>query len=138
MSWARLSADADRAALDFMGGVSVIAGAVSGRGFLEENKVLVFDDGVETVPWLLKIRTAEFGHLDYNHSVVVDGIAFKATKTPEPLPGSESKQLGWSMVRLAKVDAPGPFTVILDGDPSGTTDDPAPAEQPILIFNGDP
>ena len=120
-----------------MGGVSVIAGAVTGRGFLEENKELVFDDGVEIVPWLLKIRTAEFGHLDYNHSVVVDGIAFKATKTPEPLPGSESKALGWSMVRLAKVDAPGPLYVILDGDPSGTTDDPAPAEQPILIFNGD-
>ena len=138
MSWASLSAHADRAALDHMGGVSVIAGAVSGRGFLEENVELVFDNEALVVPWLLKIRTAEFGHLDYNHSVVVDGIAFKATKTPEPLPGSESKQLGWSMVRLAKVDAPGPLYVILDGDPSGTTDDPAPAEQPILIFNGDP
>jgi len=102
MSWARLSADADRAALDFMGGVSVIAGAVSGRGFLEENKELVFDDGVEVVPWLLKIRTAEFGHLDYNHSLVVDGIAFKATRPPEPLPGSEPRALSWSMVRLAR------------------------------------
>ena len=102
MSWARLSADADRAALDFMGGVSVIAGAVTGRGFLEENKELVFDDGVEVVPWLLKIRTAEFGHLDYNHSLVVDGIAFKATRAPEPLPGSEPRALSWSMVRLAR------------------------------------
>jgi hypothetical protein len=105
MSWARLSADADRAALDFMGGVSVIAGAVTGRGFLEENKELVFDDGVEVVPWLLKIRTAEFGHLDYNHSLVVDGIAFKATRTPEPLPGSEPRALSWSMVRLARTTA---------------------------------
>ena len=116
MSWASLSAHADRAALGFMGGVSVIAGAVTGRGFLEENVELVFDNEALVVPWLLKIRTAEFGHLDYNHSVVVDGIAFKATRPPEPLPGSESKQLGWSMVRLAKVDAPGQFTVILDGD----------------------
>ena len=105
MSWARLSADADRAALDFMGGVSVIAGAVTGRGFLEENKELVFDDGVEVVPWLLKIRTAEFGHLDYNHSLVVDGIAFKATRAPEPLPGSEPRALSWSMVRLARTTA---------------------------------
>ena len=105
MSWARLSADADRAALDFMGGVSVIAGAVTGRGFLEENKELVFDDGVEVVPWLLKIRTAEFGHLDYNHSLVVDGIAFKATRPPEPLPGSEPRALSWSMVRLARTTA---------------------------------
>jgi hypothetical protein len=105
MSWARLSADADRAALDFMGGVSVIAGAVTGRGFLEENKELVFDDGVEVVPWLLKIRTAEFGHLDYNHSLVVDGMAFKATRTPEPLPGSEPRALSWSMVRLARTTA---------------------------------
>jgi len=32
MSWATLSAKADKVALDFMGGVSVIAGAVSGRG----------------------------------------------------------------------------------------------------------
>ena len=105
MSWARLSAHADRAALDSMGGVSVIAGAVTGRGFLEENKVLVFDDGVETIPWLLKIRTAEFGHLDYNYSVVVDGIAFKATRPPEPLPGSEPRALSWSMVRLARTTA---------------------------------
>ena len=105
MSWARLSRDADRAALDFMGGVSVIAGAVSGRGFLEENKELVFDDGVEVVPWLLKIRTAEFGHLDYNHSLVVNGIAFKATRPPEPLPGSEPRELSWSMVRLARTTA---------------------------------
>jgi hypothetical protein len=105
MSWARLSADADRAALDFMGGVSVIAGAVSGRGFLEENKELVFDDGVEIIPWLLKIKTAEFGHLDYNHSLVVDGMAFKATRAPEPLPGSEPRALSWSMVRLARTTA---------------------------------
>ncbi len=70
MSWARLSAHADRAALDFMGGVSVIAGAVSGRGFLEENYELIFDGQVRIVPWLLKIRTAEFGHLDYNNFVV--------------------------------------------------------------------
>jgi hypothetical protein len=88
-----------------MGGVSVIAGAVTGRGFLEENKELVFDDGVEVVPWLLKIRTAEFGHLDYNHSLVVDGIAFKATRAPEPLPGSEPRALSWSMVRLARTTA---------------------------------
>ena len=105
MSWATLSAKADKVALDFMGGVSVIAGAVSGRGFLEENKELVFDDGVEVVPWLLKIRTAEFGHLDYNHSLVVDGMAFKATRPPEPLPGSEPRALSWSMVRLARTTA---------------------------------
>jgi hypothetical protein len=105
MSWATLSAKADKVALDFMGGVSVIAGAVTGRGFLEENKELVFDDGVEVVPWLLKIRTAEFGHLDYNHSLVVDGIAFKATRAPEPLPGSEPRALSWSMVRLARTTA---------------------------------
>jgi hypothetical protein len=105
MSWATLSAQADKVALDFMGGVSVIAGAVTGRGFLEENKELVFDDGVEIVPWLLKVRTAEFGHLDYNHSLVVDGIAFKATRAPEPLPGSEPRALSWSMVRLARTTA---------------------------------
>ena len=105
MSWATLSAKADKVALDFMGGVSVIAGAVTGRGFLEENKELVFDDGVEVVPWLLKIRTAEFGHLDYNHSLVVDGMAFKATRAPEPLPGSEPRALSWSMVRLARTTA---------------------------------
>jgi hypothetical protein len=105
MSWATLSAKADKVALDFMGGVSVIAGAVSGRGFLEENKELVFDDGVEIIPWLLKIRTAEFGHLDYNHSLVVDGMAFKATRPPEPLPGSEPRVLSWSMVRLARTTA---------------------------------
>jgi hypothetical protein len=42
------------------------------------------------------------------------------------------------MVRLARVDAPGPLYVILNGDPSGTTEDPAPTDPRILIFNGDP
>jgi hypothetical protein len=120
-----------------MGGVSVIAGAVSGRGFLEENYELIFDGQVRIVPWLLKIRTAEFGHLDYNTSVVANGIAFKAVRGPEPIPGSEARELGWSMVELAKVDTPGPLYVILNGDPSGTTNDPAPTDPPILIFNGD-
>jgi len=45
MSWARLSADADRAALDFMGGASVIAGAVTGRGEKMNKRVRV-DKGV--------------------------------------------------------------------------------------------
>ncbi len=135
MSWATLSAKADKVALDFMGGVSVIAGAVTGRGFLEENKELIFDDGVEIIPWLLKIKTAEFGHLDYNHLLVVDGIAFKATRPPEPLPGSEPRALSWSMVRLAQVDAPEEMVVILDGDPG---DDPItdPTEPPVLILDG--
>ena len=135
MSWARLSAHADRAALDFMGGVSVIAGAVSGRGFLEENYELIFDNQVTIIPWLLKIRTAEFGHLDYNTSVVADNIAFKAVRRPEPIPGSEANDLGWSMVELAKVDAPEQTVVILDGDPG---DDPTtePTERPVLILDG--
>jgi hypothetical protein len=90
---------------------------------------------VEIVPWLLKIRTAEFGHLDYNHSLVVDGMAFKATRAPEPLPGSEPRALSWSMVRLARVDAPEETVVILDGDPG---DDPTtePTELPVLILDG--
>jgi len=40
-------------------------------------------------------------------------------------------------IPLARVDAPGPLYVILNGDPSGTTNDPAPTDPPILIFNGD-
>jgi hypothetical protein len=135
MSWARLSAHADRAALDHMGGVSVIAGAASGRGFLEENYELIFDGQVRIVPWLLKIRTAEFGHLDYNTFVVANGIAFKAVRGPEPVPGSEARELGWSMVELAKVDAPEETVVILDGDPG---DDPItePTDLPVLILDG--
>jgi hypothetical protein len=134
MSWARLSANADRVALNFMGGVSVIAGAVSGLGFLEENYELIFDGQVRIVPWLLKIRTAEFGHLDYNTSVVANGIAFKAVRGPEPVPGSEARELGWSMVELARVDAPEEMVVVLDGDPG---DDPTtePTET-VLILDG--
>jgi hypothetical protein len=118
-----------------MGGVSVIAGAVSGLGFLEENYELIFDGQVRIVPWLLKIRTAEFGHLDYNTSVVANGIAFKAVRGPEPVPGSEARELGWSMVELARVDAPEEMVVILDGDPG---DDPTtePTET-VLILDGD-
>lgn len=102
MSWARLSRDADRAALDFMGGVSVIAGAVSGRGFLEENVEMVFDDGAMVIPWLLKFRTTDFPGLDYGQSIVADGISFKVERRPEPVAGSEPRELSWSVVRLAR------------------------------------
>jgi hypothetical protein len=136
MSWATLSAKADKVSLDFMGGVSVIAGAVTGRGFLEENKELVFDDGVEVIPWLLKIKTAEFGHLDYNHLLVVDGIAFKATRPPEPLPGSEPRALSWSMVRLARVDAPEETEVILDGGAALAPVPPAPTAIEYIYDGG--
>ena len=102
MSWASLSAHADRAALDFMGGVSVITGAVSGRGFLEENVEMVFDDGVMVIPWLLKFRTTDFPGLDYGQSIVADGISFKVERRPEPVAGSEPRELSWSVVRLAR------------------------------------
>jgi hypothetical protein len=137
MSWASLSAHADRAALDFLGGVSVIAGAVTGRGFLEENYELIFDGQVRIVPWLLKIRTAEFGHLDYNTFVVANGIAFKAVRGPEPVPGSEARELGWSMVELARVDASEETEVILDGGAALAPVPPAPTVIEYIYDGGD-
>jgi len=86
--------------------VPVIAGAITGDGYLDLNSEMIF--------------------------ISVNGETYKVEMSPQRFDDGK-----FCRIPLAKVDAPAPLYVILNGDPSGTTNDPAPTDPPILIFNGD-
>ena len=122
-----------------VGGVPIAAGAISGVGVYKKNHEMIFDEGAVILEHSLRARSDQFGHLEYGDSLVVfdlngaNGVSFKVKQEPMRINDGQV-----CIIELAKVDAPGPLYVILNGDPSGTTDDPAPTDPPILIFNCDP
>ena len=133
-----LSATDLQGMLEAVGGVPITAGAISGVGVYKKNHEMIFEDNMMILEHAVRATTDQFGHLDYGDSLVVfdangsNGVTFKVDKKPMQINDGMVCMIG-----LAKVDAPGPLYVILNGDPSGATSDPAPAEQPILILNGD-
>jgi len=113
--------------------VPVIAGAITGDGYLDLNSEMIFDGNLTIIDYLLTAQTSKFGGLGYGAAISVNGETYKVEMSPQRFDDGK-----FCRIPLAKVDAPGPLYVILNGDPSGPTDDPAPAERPTLIFNGDP
>lgn len=82
MSWATLSAAANRVAFNRLGGVSVTAGAASGMGILNRNAELVSDGQVISVEYHLTVETAIFGALQYGAAITVDGESFVVRQAP--------------------------------------------------------
>lgn len=82
MGWATLSAAANRVAFNRLGGVSVTAGATSGKGILNRNAELVQDGQVISVEYHLTVETAIFGALQYGDSICVDGEDYKVRQAP--------------------------------------------------------
>ena len=100
MGWARLEASANRVALDRLGGVSVVAGAVSGRGFLAQNVEVFFEGAVEIIEYVLTAPTEAFGSLAYGQAITVAGDAYKVLKQPGTFDTGE-----WCRIQLIKVAA---------------------------------
>jgi hypothetical protein len=113
--------------------VPVIAGAITGDGYLDLNSEMIFNGNLTIIDYLLTAQTSKFGGLGYGAAISVNGETYKVEMLPQRFDDGR-----FCRIPLVRVDAPGPLYVILNGDPSGTTDDPAPAELPKLIFNGDP
>jgi len=82
MGWATLSAAANRVAFDRLGSVSVVAGAVSGRGFLMQNSELILGGEINVIDYLLTVPTATFGGLGYGSVITVDGTSYKCETQP--------------------------------------------------------
>jgi len=82
MGWATLSAHANRVAFDRLGSVSVVAGAVSGRGFLAVNSELILGGEAVMIDYLLTVETAAFGSLGYGDTITVDGQNYKVEHQP--------------------------------------------------------
>lgn len=82
MSWATLSAAANRVAFNRLGGVSVTAGAASGMGILNRNAELVSDGQVISVEYHLTVETAIFGALQYGDVLTVGSETFVVRQGP--------------------------------------------------------
>lgn len=83
MSWASRHNLLARAVNRNLGGVSVIWGAVSGEGLLEQNTELVVNDQVLSVEYALHNLPAElFGALSYGDAVTVAGEAYEVRHAP--------------------------------------------------------
>lgn len=82
MGWATLSAAANRVAFNRLGGVSVTAGATSGKGILNRNAELVSDGQVISVEYHLTVETAVFGALQYGDAITVGDEGFVVRQGP--------------------------------------------------------
>ena len=85
MGWATLSAAANRVAFNRLGSVAVVAGAISGQGFLQQNGELALGGEVMLIDYLLDAEAAVFGGLAYGDPITVGGEAFKVEHKPLPV-----------------------------------------------------
>jgi hypothetical protein len=83
MGWATLSAAANRVAFDRLGSVSVVAGAVTGQGFLSQNSELILGGELTIIDYLLTVPTSTFGSLGYGDAITVDGVSYKCETQPQ-------------------------------------------------------
>jgi hypothetical protein len=82
MSWATLSASANRVAFARLGSNTVTAGAVTGSGFLAINSELVVNNDVVMIDYLLTILTSQFGNLSFGDLITIDGSVYKVEHEP--------------------------------------------------------
>ena len=97
MGWATLSAAANRVAYDRLGSVSVIAGAVTGQGFLKQYSEVLLGDAIVSIEYALSVETSIFGALTYGDAVVVDGSSYEVRH--EPMRQDDGT---WCLVPLSK------------------------------------
>jgi len=111
MGWATLSAAANRVAFDRLGSVSVVAGAVTGQGFLSQNSELILGGELTIIDYLLTVPTTTFGSLGYGDAITVDGVNYKCETQPQRFDDG-----AFCRVPLVKSDPDQAPVLILDGD----------------------
>jgi hypothetical protein len=110
MGWATLSAAANRVAFNRLGSVSVVAGAVTGQGFLSQNSETILGGEITVIDLLLTVPTALFGGLSYGDLVTVDSTSYKCETQPQRFDDGT-----FCRVPLVKVDPDPAIDYILDG-----------------------
>jgi hypothetical protein len=111
MGWGTLSAAANRVAFDRLGSVSVVAGAVSGQGFLAQNSEMILGGEITIIDYLLTVPTATFGSLSYGDTITVDGASYKVETQPQRFDDGT-----FCRVPLMRATAEQVPVLILDGD----------------------
>jgi hypothetical protein len=69
-------------AFDRLGSVGVVAGAVSGRGFLKQNSEMLLGDQIVSVDYALTCESSLFGNLNYGSALIVDGVNYQVRHAP--------------------------------------------------------
>lgn len=87
-----------------MGAVPVIAGAVTGLGYLDLNSEIIFDGGATIIDYLLTAKTSQFGGLQYGSSITVDGQSFRVEMQPQRFDDGGFCKI--PLVKIAAVVAP--------------------------------
>jgi len=130
MGWVTLSAAANRVAFNRLGSVSVVAGAVTGQGFLSQNSEMILGGEITIIDYLLTVPTSTFGSLSYGDLVTVDGTSYKCETQPQRFDDGS-----FCRVPLVKLTAEEAMAYIHDGGaaPTPTTPTPAPVD---FIYDG--
>lgn len=76
MSWATLSASANRVAFARLGSIEATAGTVTGRGFLVMPGQLLADGMSISTDYTLTALAVDFGNLIYEASITVNGTLY--------------------------------------------------------------
>ena len=76
MSWATLSASANRVAFARLGSIEATAGAVTGQGFLVMPGQLLADGLSISTDYTLTALAVDFGNLIYGASITVNGTLY--------------------------------------------------------------
>jgi hypothetical protein len=61
----------------------VTAGAISGKGYLDQNSEIILGGEITVIDLLLTVPTATFGSLSYGDLVTVDGTSYKCETQPQ-------------------------------------------------------
>ena len=101
--------------------VPVIAGAITGDGYLDLNSEMIFDGNLTIIDYLLTAQTSKFGGLGYGAAISVNGETYKVEMSPQRFDDGK-----FCRIPLAKVDAPEETEVILDGGAALAPVPPAP------------
>ncbi len=101
--------------------VPVIAGAITGAGYLDLNSEMIFDGNLTIIDYMLTAQTSKFGGLGYGAAISVNGETYKVEMAPQRFDDGK-----FCKIPLAKVDAPEETEVILDGGAALAPVPPAP------------
>lgn len=102
MGWASRHSLLANAVNRNLGGVSVVWGAVTGQGIMEQNSEMILSDQVISVEYALhNLPFASFGGLTYGTFILVDGVSYEVRH--EPLRVGDGR---YCVVALSRRDPP--------------------------------
>jgi hypothetical protein len=70
--------------LDLDDALPVVAGAVTGLGYLDLNSEIIVNNNISIIDYLLTTRTDKFGNLVFGTVISVNGESYRVEMPPQP------------------------------------------------------